>query len=59
MVLSSTITVYNLMSKRELSIECKRLESMQHEYAKRGLVVMASSYAGKLVSACLILADKE
>ena len=52
-------STYHLMSKRELEIEVKRLEEFQHRYARCGLAVMAHSYAGKLVTATLILASKK
>lgn len=53
-----TNNIYQKMSKRELGAECKRLEKMQHQYAKAGLVVLAHSYAGKLVQATLELANR-
>lgn len=59
MVLTATVNAYTLMSGAEVEAECKRLETMQHKYASRGLIVMASTYAGKLVTATLILASKE
>lgn len=58
MVAQTTIQTYKLMSKRELAAECARLEEYQHKYASKGLVVMASSYAGKLVAATLELSTR-
>lgn len=52
------VTVYTFMTKAELERECKRLEEWQHKYARHGLAVLASSYAGKLVTASLELSTR-
>ena len=57
-MVDNQITIYERMSKRELEKECKRLEEMQHKYAKAGLVVLAHSYTGKLVEATLELSKR-